>query len=247
MPVGESTGKNFLVTALVAVSCSLAVSATAVGLRARRERNQDVERMKHVLVVAGLYDPAVPVARSFRRVEPRIVDLDTGEYVAEEEYDPTAAEVLELDDDIAGIEKRERYVRVYLVRDLGNVRQIVLPVRGQGWSTLHAFVALDRDLVTVRGFTVHDHDETAGIGAEVDNPKFKARWPNKRIYGPGGGVALRVVKAGTAAQGSHHEIDGLSGATLTTEGVRDMILFWFGPHGYKRYLDRLRAQGVDHG
>jgi len=99
----------------------------------------------------------------------------------------------------------------------------------------------------VRGFTIHDHDETAGIGAEVDNPKFKARWPGKRIYDARGRLALRVVKAGRAAPDSPHEIDGLSGATVTTEGLRDIMLFWFGQHGYKRYLDRLRAQGVDHG
>jgi len=246
MPARERAGKNFLVAALVAVCCSLGVSVTSVALRGRREGNQDVERMKDILIVTGLYDENVPLARSFRQVEPRMVDLDTGEYIAEDAHDPTVADVIALRDDLAGIEKRERYVRVYLVRDLGNVAQIVLPVRGQAWSMLHAFVALDRDLVTVRGFMVYDHEETPGLGAEVDNPKWRARWPGKRIYDTDGRVALHVMKAGKATPGSAHEIDGLSGATLTTEGVRDMMRFWFGPGGYKRYLDRLRARGVDH-
>jgi len=246
MAAPESTAKNFLVTGAVAVVCSLAVSVTAVGLRQRRESNQDLDRMRHILAVAGLYDPSVPVARAFARVEPRWVDLETGAYVAEDEVDPAAGKALSPGEDLAGIEKRERYVQVYLVRDLGRVSQIVLPVRGRGWSTLHGFLALDRDLTTVRGITFHKHDETPGLGAEVDSTRWQAGWQGKRIYGPGGEVRLRVVKAGTAT-GTPHEVDGITGATLTTEGVDSLVRFWFGDDGYRRYLRRLEEKGVDHG
>jgi len=248
MPAPESTGKNFAVTAAVAAVCSLAVSFTAVGLRARREGNQDLERMKHILTVAGLYDPNVPVTRSFTRVEPRLVDLETGAYASEDEFDPTAAVVIPSDDDVAGVEKRERYVRVYLVRDIGRVTQIILPVRGEGWSMLHGFVALDRDLVTVRGFTVYRHEETAGLGAEVDNPKWKARWPGKRIFDAEGKLRFRVAKGAVdaASPEAAYEVDGLSGATLTSEGIGNLMRFWFGDYGFRRYLERLAEKGVDH-
>jgi len=246
MAAPESTAKNFLVTATVAIVCSFAVSVTAVGLRERRESNQDLDRMRHILEVAGLYDPSVPVLRSFARVEPRWLDLETGEYVPAGDVDPAAAKALRPAEDLAGIEKRERYVEVYLVRDLGRVAQIVLPVRGQGWSMLHGFLAIDRDLTTVRGITFHEHDETPGLGAEVDSPKWKSRWRDKRIYGPDGEVRLRVVK-GSAEPGAPHEVDGVTGATLTTEGVNNLVRFWFGEQGYRRYLRQLEAKGVDHG
>jgi len=245
MPARESTARNFLVAGAVAVACSLLVSLTAVGLRARRERGQDLERMRAILAVAGLYDPAVPVAYAFRHVEARVVDLDTGRYVPEESLDPTAQTVLAPRDDVAGIGKRERYVRVYLVRDATGVRQVVLPVRGQGWSELRGFLALDRDLTTVRGFAIHAHAETAGMGAEVDNPKWKARWPGKRLYDDEGRLRLNVVADGRRV--SPYEVDGITGATLTTEGLQGMIRFWFGDLGYRRYLERLAKEGVDHG
>lgn len=242
----ESAATDFAVCAAVAIVCSLAVSLTAVGLRARREGAQDLERMRHVLLAAGLYDERVPVARAFARVEPRVVDLETGEYVPEEAFDPAAADVLPPAEDVAGLGKRERHVRVYLVREMGRVSRIVLPVRGRGWSMLKGFLAIDRDLATVVGFTIHEHDETAGLGAQVDDPKWKARWPGKRVYDPEGTLRLRVVRGGAGAR-PPYEVDGISGATITTEGLDSLVRFWFGDKGYRRYLARLAAKGVDHG
>jgi Na+-transporting NADH:ubiquinone oxidoreductase subunit C len=245
VPPRESSGKNFAVTAAVAIACSLAVSVTAVGLRARREGAMDLDRMKNVLVVAGLYDPTLPVGHAFGRIESRWVDLETGSYVDADAVDPAVSVTLAVGEDTAAIEKRARYVQVYLVRDGGRVTQIVLPVRGQGWSMLHGFVALDRDLTTVRGLTFHEHEETAGLGAEVDNPKWKARWPGKRIFGPGGELRIRVVKGGTADPAAAYEVDGLTGASVTTEGVHNLVRFWFGDRGFGPYLARLKDKGVD--
>ncbi|MDH3591779.1 MAG: FMN-binding protein, partial [Planctomycetota bacterium] len=161
------------------------------------------------------------------------------------DFDPAASTVVPPDDDIAGVERRERYVRVYLVRDVDRVVQIVLPVRGDGWSTMRAYVALDRDLATIRGFSVYSHEETAGLGAEVDDPKWKARWPGKRLFDAAGVYRLTLAK-GAADPASVYEVDGISGASVTTEGIENLLRFWFGKHGYRRYLTRLAAKGVDH-
>jgi len=244
VPKRESAAKNFAVTAAVAVVCSFLVSVTAVGLRDRQARNKDVDRMRHILQVAGIHDPRVSVLRAFERVEERIVDLESGDYVRAASLDPAAHTVIPVDEDVAGIERRERYVHVYLVRDrAGEVDQIVLPVRGRGWSMLHGYVALSKDLVTVHGLTIHRHDETAGMGAQVDRAKWKALWPGKRIYGPDGDVRLRVIK-GAAPPDAPYAVDGLTGATLTTEGVSNMIRFWFGEMGYRRFLERRKEKGM---
>jgi len=242
-PPRESTVRNFTVTAIVAVVCSLAVSLAEVALRPYRLANRDLATARGVLEAAGAYDPAVPIERTAARIESRFVDLDTGAYVAEEDYDPDAT-ILLGDDDPADIEVRERHARIWLVRDGGAVAAIVLPIRGTGWSPMKGFLGLDRDLVTIRGLTFSEHAETAGMGAEIDNPKWKALWPGKQAFDASGAVTIRVVKPGSTSP-SPTTVDGISGASLTSEGVDALVRFWLSDRGFGLYLARLRREGVD--
>ncbi len=244
MPPPESTARNFVVTAAVAVVCSLAVSLTAVGLRGRRDAMREEGRIRHVLEAAGLTQP-----RAYERIEERTVDLESGEYVPAAEADPLEAAALTAREDVAGIGTRERYASVFLVRDLGRVVAIVLPVRGQGWSMLKGYLCIESDLATVRGLTFHEHEETAGMGAEVDNPAWKALWRGKRLRDAGGRVRIRLVKGGVApgSATAAYEVDAISGASLTSEGVENLLRFWLGARGFGPYLDLLAKRGVDHG
>ena len=110
----EKTGKIFLTTAILAVICSLIVSVTAIGLGPKQAVNREQDRKKSILQVAGLYDPNVPIDEAFQAIETRIVNIDTGEYVADgdvpEGYDqrlatstPDLSEAVPTGDDIAGM------------------------------------------------------------------------------------------------------------------------------------------------
>ena len=126
------------------------------------------------------------------------------------------------------------------------VDALILPVRGYGlWSTLYGFLAVDADLNTVLGLRFYQHAETPGLGGEVDNPRWKALWPGKRLFDSDGQLRLRVGKAGGDEQDSRWRVDALAGATLTSNGVNNMIRFWLGPQGYGPYLKRLRQEGVE--
>src|SRR5690606_17188592 len=111
---------------------------------------------------------------------------------------------------------------VYLVNDAqGQLERIILPVHGYGlWSTLYGFMALESDLNTVVGLGFAEHGETPGLGGEVDNPSWKAKWPGKKVY-KDGEVELGLIK-GTVDPSSANadwQVDGLSGATLTSNEV----------------------------
>ena len=117
---------------------------------------------------------------------------------------------------------------------------LVLPVHGYGlWSVMYGFLALESDGSTVGGITFYDQKETAGLGGEVENPAWKAGWRGKQVFDDAGDIALRVVK-GKAMQGSAHDIDGLSGATLTSRGVQNLVAFWMGDHGFGPVLEVLK-------
>ena len=250
----DSIANTFLVAVALCVVCSVLVSTAAVTLRPRQELNRRRDRQRNILRAAGLYDPRVPLEVLFERVETRIVDLQTGEFVGPEVVDPEtydqrmAARDPMLSQEVPGrivefgFARRERYSFVYLIEENGELDQIVLPVYGRGlWSTLYAFLALDSDLTTIRGITFYEHGETPGLGGEVDNPNWQALWEDKQAYDQEGDVAIRVVR-GAAVPDHPHQIDGLAGATITARGVSGMVRFWLGEDGFGPFLERLAEQ-----
>ena len=168
----ESWGHVFKVALLLCLGCSLVVSAAAVGLRSFQRENKQRELRKNVLLAAGLFDPDehtdADIDRLFSQVEAQIVELDSGEVLAEgefleqlaaanitvknaAEYEPRKAARYETlsfqlpgSEDPASIRRREKYSLVYRVDEGGPHDMIVIPVRGYGlWSTLYGFMAID--------------------------------------------------------------------------------------------------------
>ncbi len=268
MPQRDSLGYTIGVATVLCVICSLAVSAAAVALRPLQEANKVLDQQKNILDAAGLAlgeygRPASELDSDqikglYELVSEKFVDLDSGEYVTgdtdgfdPETYDTRKAvkdldmsiEITEPDFDI-GVPRREKIAKVYFVNDpdSGQLQQVVLPVYGKGlWSTLYGYLALKNDLKTIQGLTFYQHAETPGLGGEVDNTKWKAQWVGNLLYSPEGNIAAGVAK-GPAPAGSQFLVDGLSGATITSRGVTNLVRYWAGPNGYGPFLERLETQ-----
>ncbi|HHD57325.1 MAG TPA: Na(+)-translocating NADH-quinone reductase subunit C [Desulfobulbaceae bacterium] len=256
----ESFFKPFYSVLVLAFVCSFLVSLASVGLRPLQESNRALERKKNILLAAGLLHGDTKdkdIDTLFAQVEPRIIDLATGAYVSPKDIDPKTfnqsastndpqlSRPLPKDKDIAGLRRLEKYSMVYLVKDKGKLKQIVLPVRGKGlWSTMYGYVALDSDLRTIDGIAFYEHGETPGLGGEIENPAWEAGWQGKKLYDDQGRVALKVAKGASKAKGeaASYEVDGLSGATLTGNGVQRLFHFWFSGQGFKPFLERLRSE-----
>ena len=246
---------NPVKTVIVAVSlclfCSMIVSAAAVALKPVQEQNKLFDKKRNILEVAGLYQPGVDIAKAFEEIEARVVDVQTGKFSDAADpniYDQRAAakdpaQSVKLDDDPAGIGRQAKLASVYLIRDeAGVIDKVILPVHGYGlWSTLYGFVALQADGNEVAAFQFYEHAETPGLGAEVDNPNWKALWPGKKIYGENGEVKITVAKGVPSADMADYHIDSLAGASLTARGVDNLIRFWMGDQGFKLFLDNLKA------
>jgi len=253
--------KPFYSVLILAFACSALVAGAAVGLRPKQEANRQLDRQKNILYAAGLFEEGKSIDELFANVETRLVDLESGEFVPEDQLDPATfnqrraslssdqGRPIDTDADIARLGRQEKYSLVYVVKDDDAISQVVLPVRGKGlWSTMYAYVAIDSDLNTVRGVSFYEHGETPGLGGEVANPRWQQGWSGKKVYKEDE-VALRVVK-GTIDETSPdapYEIDGLSGATLTSNGVSDLLQFWFGDHGFQPFLSQLKKKEHSNG
>jgi Na+-transporting NADH:ubiquinone oxidoreductase subunit C len=184
-----------------------------------------------------------------------LVDFDTGEFVDAEDaesYDQRAAAKdaslstkLEGDQDNAKILRRANTGVVYLVKEDDQVSKVILPVHGNGlWSMMYAFVAVETDGNTIAGITYYEQGETPGLGGEVENPTWRAQFEGKQLFDDNFKPALKVVKGG-AQQGDIHGVDGLSGATLTANGVQGTFDFWMGDLGFGPFLAKVRDGGLN--
>ncbi|PRY26681.1 Na+-transporting NADH:ubiquinone oxidoreductase subunit C [Aliiruegeria haliotis] len=253
LPV-DSVPKTVFVAVSLCLFCSMVVSAAAVSLRPAQEVNKLKDKQMNILQVAGLYEDGINVREAFAAFEPRVVDLETGTFTDDFDAatfddraaasDPSLSRALE--DDPAGIGRQTNYAVAYLLKDdAGDLDKIVLPIHGYGlWSTLYGFIALEEDGNSIYGLQFYDHGETPGLGAEVDNPRWKAMWSGKELRDDSGDLKITVAKGVPSPDMKNHQIDALAGATLTSVGVDNLVRFWMGEEGFGPFLDNLKAGDV---
>lgn len=253
----DGVGYIVVVALAVCLVCSILVASAATFLKPLQTVNAKADRRSNILEVAGLpHGPDVDINQVFaERIDSRAVDLSTGRFAEDIDAstydqrkaasDPEQSIRIEPRADIADIKRRARYAEVYLVRSgQGDLQTIVVPIHGYGlWSTMYGFLALKPDTNTVTGIKYYEQGETPGLGGEVENPRWRDQWDDKKIYGESGDVALSVIKGsvGEHTHNAEHKVDGLSGATLTSRGVSNMIHYWLGANGFKPFLENMRS------
>ncbi|MCW8994198.1 MAG: Na(+)-translocating NADH-quinone reductase subunit C [Psychromonas sp.] len=254
----ETFSKTILVVLAVCLVCSIIVAGSAVGLRSTQLKNKEKDKQNNILAVAGLKTDKSISEIFATNIQTKLVDLATGKFVNNVDpanydqrkaaKDPKRSIKLTAEQNVAKIGRRAKLATVYLVSDdAGKLQRIILPIHGAGlWSTMYAFVAVKADGNTVEGLTYYEQGETPGLGGEVENPRWRALWKGKELFDAQGDPAIKIVK-GQAATGSTHEIDGLSGATLTSIGVQHTFTFWLGEQGFGPFLNNVHQGALNNG
>jgi len=257
-----SVKKTIFVALGVCLVCSILVSSAAVSMRSAQEQNKRLDRITNILEAGGLPFTDKNVKITYEtRIRPMMIDLGTGETVPEQSLNEilnieafdikSMANSVEYgrsiapDRDIANITRMPAYMVVYLVIENDRPEKIILPIYGKGlWSTMYGFIALDKDLTTIKGITFYDHAETPGLGGEIDNPRWKNIWKDKQAFDINRNVKISVVKGmvDQSAPDSQYGVDGITGATLTSRGVDNTVKFWLGNNGYGPFLKKLMGE-----
>jgi len=266
----DSLEKTIAIAVALCLVCAVLVSFSAVALKSLQVHNKELDMKKNILDVAGLLQEGSDIDSEFSdKIEAKVVNLETGDYVEDmnaAEYDqrkaakdPAQSVAIPKDKDIAHIRIKAKYAKVYLVKESGAIKSIILPVNGYGlWSTLYGFLSLDADGQTVQSINFYDQQETPGLGGEVVNPKWRELWKGKKVYAESdqpsaekgliesaemGEPALSLIKGvvDNTKPGSQYQVDGLAGASLTSTGVTNLVRYWMSNEGFAPYLAKVRT------
>ena len=252
----HSVPYTILFAGLICVVCAVLVSSSAVSLKEMQQANAALDKRKNVLLSAGLAQPtdeldAARFRNCFGTVKQVVIDLQSGEAVPD--IDPSTFDQRKARNDPdssreappnnSSISRLPNQAVVYQVlNDSGELQMVVAAHRGI--RTLVHPLRLPvpgRRYQDGAGAHLLPTRRDPGTGGEVDNPRWKARWPGRIAFDSAGQTVIEVIKgqAGPPEE-DPHRVDGLAGATITSRGVTNMLRFWLGENGFGPFLKRLR-------
>ncbi|MCB9719597.1 MAG: NADH:ubiquinone reductase (Na(+)-transporting) subunit C [Candidatus Omnitrophica bacterium] len=218
-----STLATYRFALIICVVCSFFLALVSEGLRPQKEKNAALDVKKNILKAVNLKQPlgkkttAKEIEETYSRViEEKVID-PTGNVV--EGKTP------------ADIKEGEALYPLYVYKEGQQVISYAFPIIGKGlWSTLYGYLALEPNAMTVRGITYYKHGETPGLGAEIEKDWFQNNFKGKSIWDMKDQELwpVSVLKGKVADQindpnKAKHYVDGISGATMTSKGVTEMI------------------------
>lgn len=261
-PKKGGNAQTLIVALVLCLVCSVMVSVAAISMKPRQLTNIEIDRNKNILMAANIFDPAKhnneDAKRLFENVQIRLINSKTGQFVSDEALqaagisDVAAYDVAKAskdpktnidlgDDDPARVGALPQFLKVYLINDeQGKLKNVVLPINGYGlWGQIYGFLTLKSDINTIEGISFYQHKETPGLGALIEEAKWRTTWTDKQAFDEQGNITAGVVKSG-APKPNPNYVDGITGATITSVGVNNMVQFWLSDRAYKPFLDNLK-------
>jgi Na+-transporting NADH:ubiquinone oxidoreductase subunit C len=213
---------TFSFALMICVVCSFLLALVSEGLRGRKELNIALDMKKNILKAVDLREPLGPKAASGDVVK------KYNEKIQELVIDPQGQVVKGKTP--RDIREGESLYALYQYNEGDKTLAYAFPIVGKGlWSTLYGYLSLEPDAKTVRGITFYQHGETPGLGAEIDRAWFQNNFKGKKVWDDTAGQLHPVAVAKGSVEGQFSDgrenfyVDGISGATMTSKGVTEMI------------------------
>lgn len=214
----EKNSYTFIFATIMVLIVAALLATTAISLKPFQETNVALEKKQNILSSIGV------------DVDRNIADKEYSKYIIEELVLNNKGEKLDgvaFDIDLAKQLKKEPDDQLLplFVAKTENGNKYIIPLRGKGlWGPIWGFMALNDDLNTVYGAVFDHKSETPGLGAEINQYElFQKQFEGKEILNGNELVSITVIKGG-APEGDKHGVDGISGGTITSDGVTDMLL-----------------------
>lgn len=217
---------------VVCVGCALLVSGTATMLRSQQEYAAKIDTYKNVLLAAGTIKRGEPVSSAdieklyHEKISGMLIDHE-GEVVADH-TDETPEDMLKITRVLPGtpgyVPPDKRTIPLYVAKVDGKLDAYIVPVYGKGlWSDLFGYLALEPDGKTIRNLVFYKEGETPGLGKEITKPWFQDQFKGKTYLEHGTDTVMFVVGR-PGPKEEPNEVGGISGATITSRGVQNMVI-----------------------
>lgn len=218
----NSNSYTFIFSGILVVVVGAVLAFAAESLKPMQKENVRLEKMQNILASVKIEVEATEAKENFDKYIVDQILLNSEGNVVE------GSAVGAFDIDVVKqykTEKAENRLYPLFVFEDGGARKYIVPMAGKGlWGPIWGYVAFDGDMNTVYGSTFDHKTETPGLGAEINKPEFQDKFIGKTIFDESGKyVSVEVMKGGTDVSGDSHKIDGISGGTITSKGVGEMM------------------------
>lgn len=231
----NSNKYTYMFATIMVVLVAVILAGLYISLKPRQDKNVELEKRQNILASIGVTVDRDASEEAFTKYITTSLVIQNGSVISED-----ANEAFNIDMAKAVSESPEaRKVPLYVADMDGNTFYII-PMRGKGlWGPIWGYVALQSDGNTIAGATFDHKGETPGLGAEIVSKEFQDQFPGKSIMDGGNFVSISVIKPGKNVN-PQHEVDGISGGTITSVGLNDMLADCFKP--YVGYFQSKNAQ-----
>lgn len=208
---------TFGFAAIMVIVVAALLSSAAIGLKPFQSKNVLLEKKQNILSSVGINIKREEADLKYPSViKEELVINSKGEKIDGIAFDINLQKELKKD-------PSEQSLPLY-ISEINGKRQYIIPLRGKGlWGPIWGFISLEDDLNKVFGAVFDHKTETPGLGAEINMPFFQDPFIGKTIFESGDLVSIKVVKGG-ASEDDMHGVDGISGGTITSDGVTDMLM-----------------------
>lgn len=218
----DSNAYTFGFAAVLVILVGAILSFTAVSLKPKQVENQNQEKMKNILMSVGAMEASSDMKEApelFKKFVKEEVVLDSKGQIV----DGLKAFDVDVQKEFKSKPFEERNYPLFICEKDGSTFYVI-PLVGNGlWGPIWGYIALDSDMNTVYGANFDHKGETPGLGAEITQPAFQSQFPGEEIFDENGEyVSVDVVKGG-GGDASKHAVDGITGGTITSKGVGEMI------------------------
>jgi len=232
----HSNSYTIVFTSIVTIILGGFLSVAAGTLKEIQELNVENDSKKNILSSLG-YEPNSDQLWTSDDIT-KLFELNIEAYVLNSNGERTNTDPASINTEVD-----KENLPIYVDKKDGIVNGYAIPISGKGlWSTLYGYFAIDPDGVTAKGITFYAHKETPGLGGEVEKPWFQNNFVGKRFIDEDGNlVGIKVIK-GKADPDSPYEVDGISGATITSKGLESFLVDDL--EKYEPFFRKIRSGGV---
>ncbi len=218
----------FVFSLVMVTIVAVLLSFVAMQLKPLQEMNVQIEKKQDVLRSVGKAEAVGEADDKNSYINEEFGKYITDSYVVDfngNKLDTDAFEIMLTQNAEVRKPQEERNYPVFVYSENGGPKKYVLPILGKGlWGPIWGYIALEEDLNTIYGAVFDHKGETPGLGAEINTGWFQAPFVGKTIFNENGEfVSIEVVKGG-ADPSNPHQVDAISGGTITSKGLEDMIL-----------------------